>query len=328
MPPTEPVVATTPPPSPAPSAPSPPPARPPALGLRLLRLWFAAANWLLPALAERQAARLFLTPRRRSPRDPEVPGHTARRLDLVAAGFPVVAWSWGEGPAVLLVHGWSGRAADLSAMAAALAQSGFRAVAVDLPAHGRSPGRRTSLAEWTLLLPALAEQLGGVHAVIGHSLGGAAATLALEAGLRARGAVLIAPARGPVEFVDRVRRFLGLPVARRAGMERALVAHVGRELAYFDTARAAASLTQPALVLHDPADTEVPWSHGEALARAWVGSELVPVAGGGHYRILTSPAVVARAVAFIAGLQRPVAAGSGGAASAVSAPNDALSAQR
>ena len=298
MPPTAPAVA--------PVAASPATARPtraPGLGLRLLRLWFAATSRVLPTLAERHAARLFLTPRRRAPRDPEVPGHPARRLDLVAAGFRVVAWSWGEGPTVLLVHGWSGRAADLSAMAAALVQSGFRAVAVDLPAHGRSPGRRTSLAEWTRLLPPLAEQLGGVHAVIGHSLGGAATTLALEAGLRAHGAVLIAPARGPVEFVDRVRRFLGLPLARRAGMERALVAHVGRELAYFDTARAAASLTQPALVLHDPADPEVPWSHGEALARAWVGSQLVPADGDGHYRILSSPAVVARAVAFVAGLR-------------------------
>jgi pimeloyl-ACP methyl ester carboxylesterase len=275
----------------------------PGVRVRLLRLWFAAASRLAPGVAERHAARLFLTPRRRTPRDPALPGHTARRLDLVASGFPVVAWSWGEGPTVLLVHGWSGRAADLDAMASALVQGGFRAVAVDLPAHGRSPGRRTSLAEWRLLLPDLAEQLGGVHAVIAHSLGAAAATLALEAGLRARGAVLIAPPRGPTEFVDRVRRFLGLPVARRAGMERALVAHVGRELAFFDTARAAASLTQPALVLHDPADPEVPWSHGEALARAWAGSELVPVAGDGHYRILTSPAVVARAVDFVARLR-------------------------
>jgi pimeloyl-ACP methyl ester carboxylesterase len=296
----------TPEPLAAPASPRPRPAAP-ALGVRLLRLWFAAAARLLPAVAERHAARLFLTPRRRTPRDPVVPGVAATRLDLVAAGFPVVAWSWGAGPTVLLVHGWSGRAADLSAMAEALVLAGFRAVAVDLPAHGRSPGRRTSLAEWTRLLPALADQLGGVHAVIGHSLGGAAATLALEAGLRARGAVLLAPARGPVEFVDRVGRFLGLPPARRAGMERALVAQVGRELAFFDTARAAASLTQPALVLHDPADPEVPWSHGEALARAWVGSELVPAAGDGHYRILTSPAVLARAVAFVAGLRADAA---------------------
>ena len=86
MPPPAPAVA------PAAAAPrTPRPARGPDLGLRLLRLWFAAANRVLPTVAERHAARLFLTPRRRTPRDPELPGHAAHRLDLVAAGFPVVA---------------------------------------------------------------------------------------------------------------------------------------------------------------------------------------------------------------------------------------------
>jgi pimeloyl-ACP methyl ester carboxylesterase len=300
---------TTPPaPTPAPRAPAAVrPTRPagtPPLGFRMLRLGLAAANRVAPGVAEWQAARLFFTPRRRRPRDPVVPGVLADPRAFVAAGFPVVGWSWGDGPTVLLVHGWNGRAADMAPIAEGLVRAGFRVVAVDLPAHGRSPGRRTSLADWMRVLPAIATQLGGVHAIVGHSLGGAAVALAVEAGLPTRGAVLLAPARGPMGFVTRMRRSLGLPDARAAGIERRLAAYVGRELAFFDAARAAAATPHapPALVLHDPADDEVPWAHGEAIAHAWPGSTLVPAIGDGHFRILGSPEVVARTVAFVEGL--------------------------
>ncbi|MBV9880740.1 MAG: alpha/beta fold hydrolase [Gemmatirosa sp.] len=283
-----------------------------ATGRWLVRRWFGTLSRVAPRRAERQAARLVLTPRRRTPRDPVVSGVTARPLQLEAAGHAIAGWSWGAGPTVLLVHGWSGRAADLAPVAAGLVAAGFRAVAVDMPAHGRSPGRQTSLAEWVVVLPALVAQLGddgaaGIHAVVAHSFGAAGVTLALEAGLPARGAVLLAPAQGPAQFLERIRRFIGLPAARHAGMERTLVAAVGRELAYFDAARAAAGLRLPALILHDPADPEVAWRQAESIARAWRGSRLVAVEGDGHYGILRAPHVVRDVVRFVAALRADAA---------------------
>jgi pimeloyl-ACP methyl ester carboxylesterase len=198
----------------------------------------------------------------------------------------------------------------MRALGAALVGAGFRAVAVDMPAHGRAPGRRTSLAEWVRVLPALAEHVAGpggvLHAVVGHSFGGTAVTLALEAGLRARGAVLLAAAQGPAHFLERTRQHVGLPAARAAGMERRLVARVGRELATFDAGRAATALELPALVVHDPADAEVPWRHAAAIAGAWRGSVLVAMPGVGHYAVVTSAPALARVVEFTRSL--PVAA--------------------
>src|SRR5215203_175306 len=71
------------------------------LALRALRLWFALAGRVMPGLAERQAARLFLTPRRRTPRAPSFAGATARELTLTIEGRTLVGWSWGAGPPVL-----------------------------------------------------------------------------------------------------------------------------------------------------------------------------------------------------------------------------------
>jgi pimeloyl-ACP methyl ester carboxylesterase len=271
--------------------------------IRAVRLWFAVAGRIAPVPTERQAARLILTPRRRTPRDAVLPGHVADRRMFDAGGHRVAGWCWGEGPTVLLVHGWSGLAADTTDLAAGLVGAGFRAVAIDWPAHGRSPGRRTSLKEWVEVLLALGPQLGdghdGLHAIVAHSFGAPAVVLALEAGLATRGAVLLAPPRGPIQFFERVRRFIGLPVARVAGMTRCLTEILGRDLAFFDAVRAAADLDTPVLILHDPDDPEVPWANAEAIAQAWRGSRLVPITGEGHYNILRSPYAVDQVVTFV-----------------------------
>lgn len=226
---------------------------------------------------------------------------------------------------MLLIHGWSGLAADLAPIAGAIVRAGYRAVAFDMPAHGRSSGRRTSLGEWRRLLPALARAVtdgdgvaapsatkdttGRVHAVIAHSFGATAVTLALDAGLRADRVVLLAPARGPAYFLDRTHRYLGLPAASLARVERRLAVMVGEELAAFDAATAAAALTLPALILHDPSDPEVPWGHAAAIASAWRGSVLLPVTGHGHNGVLSAPEVLTHVADFVAA--RSVEAGKG-----------------
>jgi pimeloyl-ACP methyl ester carboxylesterase len=54
----------------------------------------------------------------------------------------------------------------------------------------------------------------------------------------------------------------------------------------------------PALLLHDREDQDVPFSHGEELARAWPGARLMPTTGLGNRAIVRDPAVVRRAVTF------------------------------
>ncbi len=269
--------------------------------LTLLRLWIQGASLFAPRYAERFAARLFLTPRRRPKVPAPIDGVEPAQFTLDVSDEQLVGWRWGNGgPKVLLVHGWSGRAADMSSLAVALARRGYEAIAVDMPAHGGSAGRRTNLAIWSRLIPAIARQLGPFHAAVGHSFGAAAVTLAIDEGLEVSRAVLIAPPLGPAYFMERMRRFLRVPSARAAGMESELVRIVGRPIADFNADMVAARLAQPALILHDPHDDEVPFAHGAAIAAAWRGSTMVSSTGEGHYRILKSPATIGRALEFLA----------------------------
>lgn len=69
-------------------------------------------------------------------------------------------WEVGDGRTVLLVHGWGGRSTDLAALATRLAAAGHRAVAVDLPAHGSSPGATTDLFALASAVAAAARRAG------------------------------------------------------------------------------------------------------------------------------------------------------------------------
>ena len=146
---------------------------------------------------------------------------------------------------------------------------------------------------------ALAREIGPFNAAVGHSFGAAAVTLAIDEGLDVARAVLIAPPLGPTYFVERMCRFLRVPRERTAGIETELMRMVGRPMADLDADRVAARLAQPALILHDPNDDEVPFAHGAAIARAWAGSTIVPATGEGHYRILKSPATIGRTLGFL-----------------------------
>lgn len=269
---------------------------------RIRRLALRTVEALAPSLLERWAAKEFLTPRR--PKVVEslpLPSSFALR----SGAFELRAWRWGDGPAVLLVHGWEGHAGQLQSFVEPLTARGFSVVAVDLPAHGHSSGRTTSVRDFADALAAVAAQVGPIHAVVAHSLGAAATALALgprrpKGGrLQAERVVLLAPPEGPAHFVQAMIAQMGCSPAVGAGIVRRIQERVGLTFADLSVPSFAPQLDLPALVMHDPADRIVPFAHAQAIAAAWPGARLRPTPKLGHRRILTDPQVIAEVTAFI-----------------------------
>jgi len=205
----------------------------------------------------------------------------------------------------MFVHGWGGTSADMTRLADAFARAGWRSVVFDMPGHGRSPGRQSSLVEFIRAISAVSSALGTPEMIVGHSIGGAAAVFGItELGLPVRGAVLVSPAPGPGYYVDRFARSVGLPSERTTGMVRQLVARVGRSIESLDALVAARSAAVPALIFHDPGDREVPFEYAERMTAAWHGSRLVPAPALGHKRILRDPEVISAAVDFARSLSQ------------------------
>jgi pimeloyl-ACP methyl ester carboxylesterase len=221
-----------------------------------------------PRAAESQAAFLFCRPRRRSHYDvPAIPPDT--RVQLIRSGSKdIVTWTWGDGPRVLLAHGWEGSGRDMVPIATALVQRGRSVTVFDMPAHGRSSGRTTTLPEMADAIRAVARAMGTPDGVVGHSLGAAAAVLALRDGLGATTAALLAPVAEPWMFLRRLADLLAFSEARYQGLVNQIQRRAGSAIHAIDGPTAARWLTARALILHDPGDRQVPFSHGEALANA------------------------------------------------------------
>lgn len=264
------------------------------------RAAFAVLARVAPGLAAWWAFDLFFTPQgRRRSRRIEASLAQARRFEFSAAGQRVVAWSWGEGPAVYLVHGWAGLGGQLATFAPPLLASGFRVVTFDAPGHGASAGRRSSIVHFAGALREVVAREGEAHAVIAHSLGAAATARAFTRGLRARRAVFVAPTAGPRDWAERFRRHVGVPVHVMAAMRERSERWLGARWEEFDVPALARNQTAPLLVVHDRDDAEVPWSDGAAIARAWPGARLLTTTGLGHRRILRDERVLSEAVAFV-----------------------------
>jgi pimeloyl-ACP methyl ester carboxylesterase len=268
--------------------------------LWVLRTAFRAVGALAPGVAARWAETIFCSPPRHEPRPSEEAFLvTGKRFTVRSENHDLAVWSWGQGPVVVLAHGWGGRAGRFSAIASALVQAEFRVVLFDAPAHGASMGEQASLPQFARALRDVADAIGPIHGLIGHSLGGAAVSLAMRDGLRAEGAVLLASPADVVLFSDAFAEHLRIPIRARDVMRQNLETRLRFRFEELHIPTLAQTMTAPALIIHDRADPDVPYAHGEEIANAWPGAQLVATTGLGHRAILRDPDVVRRTVEFL-----------------------------
>lgn len=270
-------------------------------GIVGLRLAFQILGPLAPARAARLAERLFTRP----PHHPLRPQEDAF-LETGAAftvnhdGQELACWSWGSGPVVLLMHGWGSRAGRFRRFVLPLQQRGFRVVAFDGPGHGRTGGSSASLPQFAAALAAVAAVVGPVSAFIGHSLGGAAALLAMGRLVPPAPAVLIAAPSDAVVFWRRFVRHLAIPRRVRNRLQQNLERRFGITWSDLNLLPAAAALPTALLVIHDEGDDDVPPENGRDMAAAAPRGTFVLTSGLGHRAIMRDAEVVRLAVDFIA----------------------------
>lgn len=222
-----------------------------------------------------------------------------RRAASVRVGGPagdIAVWHWGSGPRVLLVHGWGGHAGRLSAFVQPLLDAGFGVTAFDAPGHGGSAGRLCSLPDFIEAIAAVASTWEPA-ALVGHSMGAAAAALAIAAGLPARAAVLIGTPADPERYTMRFARCLRLSAATTEAMKRILRRRYG--LQWSDLLLATHPPPVPVLLAHDRRDPRVPYRDALWLSRSWPRAEILSRRGTGHHRIIRDPEVVSATVAFL-----------------------------
>jgi len=158
---------------------------------------------------------------------------------------------------------------------------------------------RRAGAEFARALLAVVQTYGPAHAVVTHSMGGAATALAADWGLDARRFAFLAPPANPAAWAIPFAAALGL----RPGVIDGLLARSERRLRIrwidVDVPTIAGRMARPLLVVHDRDDATVPWIDGATIADAWPGASLLTTSGLGHRGVVRDPTVVAEVVRFV-----------------------------
>jgi pimeloyl-ACP methyl ester carboxylesterase len=248
----------------------------------------------LEALVDR-----FLTPRPLS--------LTSRDRDLLEkgsnlqldCGLAATAWGNDKGPMVLLAHGWESRRTHWASFITGLTEAGFRAVAVDAPAHGDSPGHQANVLQYGLGLVAVGRQLGSLAAIIGHSFGAGAAAVAVHRGLVCDRVVLISGPLSLVSVTERWARHHAIDESELPAFVELVGRRVGEPIENLELAGIASDLHHPVLIVHDRGDEDIPVEDAIALAAAWPSAQTLITERFGHRRILIAKEVVRNVIAFL-----------------------------
>ncbi|MFL6624293.1 MAG: alpha/beta fold hydrolase [Sulfurifustaceae bacterium] len=209
-----------------------------------------------------------------------------------------VAWTWGEGPLVLFVHGWGGRAAQMAPLAAHVANLGFRSVAIDVTGHGDSPKRHTRWAYFLRDIAALARTLReDIYACVGHSAG-ALSMMAARAlkGISAQRYVCICAPSHPFPPINVIRKRLNPKKGVVDRYKAYIAAQFDTTWERLETGCSYANVGPEMLLFYDETDRFVPHSEGDKIKALCPGARLIKTSTYSHQKILAAPEL-AQAVA-------------------------------
>lgn len=193
----------------------------------------------------------------------------------------------GSGPTVLLVHGIRSNLGSMAPLAEKLLEQNYRVVLFDAPAHGEALGTTTDPIEVRAVIAGIAERFPGLHAVVGHSLGGLWALSAWHVGLRAKTFVVISSPAEMRFLVDKFADFYPVGADQLQEMAERIEDRLGAEVwTDFSPSEVAKQIDVPGLVVHGANDEYVAPENAEDIHSAWRGSALELIEGAGHFDIV------------------------------------------
>ena len=269
-----------------------------------VKTWYPRLERFAPCIAHPLAAKVFFTPFRfKAPPQELEMADTATMFRFAHQGLDLQAYEWGNGPVVLFCHGWSGRGLQFRKFVKPLVDAGYKVVCFDAKGHGRSPGNTSDITAFSGAIETLASRYENVHALVGHSLGGAACLFAVKNGLQVKGVVVISTPSVAPEIKDEFLRRIGGTASTGRYLDKYIIRKYGASLDDFSAQNSATDLPElRALLIYDKHDQDVPIHNGEVLRKVLHQPEWFTTDHLGHTRILRSHLVVGKTVDFIADL--------------------------
>ncbi len=269
---------------------------------RFVRNVYPTLEKVAPSLAHRWFIKIFFTPLRYEMPDKEREiADKAALSSLVVNGNRIQLYGWGNGPLVLLVHGWAGRGTQFRKIIPALVEKGYRVVGFDGPAHGKSDGKKTNIVDFSEVIEQVVKKEGKPVAAITHSFGGAATLFAIMNGLPIDTLINIAsPTIGDGIIGNFLWALNASPASAKAFKDH-IVKTLGKNFDYYSALNTIQHLPHPILLLliHDQDDKDVFIEHALELIKVYPQAQFLKTTGLGHSRILRDQKVIDACLQFI-----------------------------
>lgn len=276
------------------------------MALRLIRLMYNTLGRVFPVYFGNRAYEQWFTTMRFKTPHYELPAlKSAQQESITVNGLPVAVFIWQHesikpSRTLLFIHGWTGRGTQIINYIEKLNALGYRVISFDGIAHGKTPGRQTSVLEMTDVVRALDKNYGKFDAAITHSFGGMILALAVSLGLKIDKAVMICPPKDFPIILKNFKRLLELPDSvMQVVIRKTFASHGQITRDAVNIVKNVKSFTCKGLVIHDEDDADISWHSGEEIANAWQGAEFIKTKGLGHRRIIHDEAVIKRIIAFL-----------------------------
>jgi len=170
----------------------------------------------------------------------------------------IVVYHYGKSDKkILLVHGWSGRGTQLVKIADELLNLGYSTISFDAPAHGKSNGNTSIMAEFIASILELEKQFGPFEFAIGHSLGGMSILNAIREKLKVSKVVIIGSGDIIQDIIDDFIKKLKLNPEIGIKLREHFEKKYGVEMNYYSASNAAKEVLIPVLIIHDENDVDV-----------------------------------------------------------------------
>ena len=261
----------------------------------MVKAWAPVLLRLAPNWTYRQVDDLLLTPRKNKTTALKIPG-SIKSFTIPTPQGRIRAYEQGQGPTVVLVHGWSASAQVYFPLMRGLAQLGFRALAFDHFAHGQSEGQQASLKRFIFAVNHVLHHVqkrstDGLAALVGHSMGCVAVANIPPTQIGETPLFFISPVFNFRKYYTKQVHLLGLhPSLSKQYLSR-FEQNYKNDLERMELALKLAPLAGQTVIAHDRSDDETPFVDSVKFCADHPLTRLLVTRGLGHQRIINSESV-------------------------------------
>jgi pimeloyl-ACP methyl ester carboxylesterase len=224
---------------------------------------------------------------------------TARQQKIAFEDGLFMLYHWkGDGPTVLLNHGWESNAWRWKHLIGNLQAKGFNLIAIDAPAHGASGGKYFTAVKYSRIISTVMD-LYEPNIVVAHSVG-AMATIYQESQHQhacLQKLVLLGSPNSLEVIMRGYQKLTGFNNRVYENLNSLLKKTYGFRIEEFNTADFAATISVPSLIVHNEDDKIVPVEAMYHIAARMPQSRMYLSKTGGHS--LHTDEVVEQVVQFL-----------------------------